>query len=41
MHCRGRSIGCLNALLDVERYAISVGVRFPAGGSRVVVARRN
>ncbi len=28
-------------VLDVERYAISVGVRFPAGGSRVVVARRN
>ena len=27
-------------VLDVERYAISAGMRFPAGGSRVVVARR-
>lgn len=28
-------------LLDIERRAIGLGVRFPAGGSRVVVARRD
>jgi len=27
-------------VLDLERHAISVGIRFPAGSSRVVVARR-
>jgi ubiquinone/menaquinone biosynthesis C-methylase UbiE len=28
-------------LLDIERRAIALGVRFPAGGSRLVVARRD
>jgi SAM-dependent methyltransferase len=28
-------------LLDLERLAIGLGIRFPAGGSRVVVARRD
>ena len=27
-------------VIDLERHAINVGIRFPAGGSRVVVARR-